>query len=59
MKLFALKQTGKILFFYRMRLIRIPVNTYVNITIVKRKEREGTKTASKRASGFSGITMVR
>ena len=46
MKLFVLKQMGKILFFYQMRLIHILVNTYVNMTMVKRKKREITKTAN-------------
>ena len=45
MKLFVLKQTGKILSFYQMRLILIPVNTYVNMTMVKRKKREDIRTA--------------
>ena len=42
-----------------MRLIRILVNTYVNITMVKRKKRESTKTARKMANGLYGMRMVR
>ena len=45
-KIIVLKQMGKILFFYQMRLIHILVYTYVNLTMVKRKEREDTKTAN-------------